>query len=177
MTAKEFFTVILKVMGIYMIKDVLIAIPAVIQAVLQFFSYDAEGLLFTFLIAILVFGINGLIVYVLLFKTEFMIEKLKLISGFSEKPLTTGLHRSTVYTIAILISGILILVFSVPNMLRQVYYWLDYIRQSNEFYLGQPFDYANLIIAITEVIIGSLFIAKQRPLINFIERKRRDATE
>jgi len=42
---------------------------------------------------------------------------------------------------------------------------------------AQSYDYSRLLISITEVIIGLLFLGNQRSLVNYIEYKKRKAKE
>ena len=85
------------------------------------------------------------------------------------------MHRSTIYTIAILIAGIFILAFAVPDMVKQLYAWYTYVDLRKSYAIRQPHDFSGLFIATTEVLIGLLFLGNQKTFVNFIELKRREA--
>jgi hypothetical protein len=173
MKAQELFLIILKVFGIYLLKDVLFSVPPVVDNVIRLLGDSVDIAYFTMIVSLLALGLQVAIVYLLLFKTHDIIDKLKLTSGLREDTLVLNLHRSSVYSIAVIVSGIVILVFAIPNLLRQVYYWIQYIESKNHFYAGPPFDYASLLTAIFEVITGYLFISQKQAIVNFVEMKRR----
>lgn len=175
MKAKELFTIILKIFGIYLIKDVLLAIFPVLNQIFQFFEASGEVGLFSLIFYLLSLGLHLAIVYILLFKTEFLISKLKLTAGLSEEPMKFNMHRSSVYTIAIIVTGLLILVFAIPILVKQIYYWYEYMQAKRRMFGAPAYNYSGLIIAIIEVIIGLLFLGNQRTLVNFIEARRRGA--
>jgi RsiW-degrading membrane proteinase PrsW (M82 family) len=175
MKARDLFTIILKIFGIYLIKDILFAIPKVFYYIIQFAQNSLEEGIFAFFASLLSLAFSVLIVYILVFRTDLVVSKLKLTKGVSEEPLLIDLHRSSVYTIAIIITGILILVFSVPELVKELYYWIEYIDSKNRFFASNPFDYTNLLTIIAQVILGMLLLNNQRNIVNFIERRRRDA--
>ena len=175
MKAKELFTIILKIFGIYLIKDVLLAIPPVLGQVVQFFEVSRDIGFFSFVFSLLNLGLHLLIAYLLLFKPNWLISKLKLTADLSEEPLKFNMHRSSIYTIAIIVTGLLILVFAIPTLVKQIYYWYGYMDARKRMFGPQSYNYSGLLIAITEVIIGLLFLGNQRTLVNFIESRKRQA--
>lgn len=177
MKARDLFTIILKIFGIYLIKDILTAIPPVFKNFYQFLEIDPDVALFSLIFSFVALGLHFTIVYLLLFKTSFLISKLNLTAGLSEQPLIINLHRSQIYTIAIIIIGLLILVFSVPVLVKHFYWWYEYISSRDTMFGTQSYDYSGLLVSITEVIIGLLFLGNQRSLINYIEYKKRKAKE
>ncbi len=176
MKPKDLFVIILKVIGIYLIKDVLLAIPPVISEVFQIFQVSKDVAFFSFIFSLFVLGLHLVIVYLLLFKTGYLISKLKLTTELSDEPLQNNMHRSSIYTIAIIVSGILILTFSLPSLVNHIYFWYEYVDSRKGINHSQKFDFSGLLTASTEVIIGFLFLGNQRTIVNFIELKRREAS-
>ncbi|HET9429603.1 MAG TPA: hypothetical protein VFO70_00440 [Chitinophagaceae bacterium] len=173
MKAKDLFTVILKVFGIYLIKDVLLAIPPILANLHQLLEVSAEMAVFSLFVSLLVFGLYLVIVYLLLFRTAWLISKLRLASGIGEEPLAVNLHRSSVYTIAIIVTGLLILVFAIPQLVRHFYGWYEYMDSRKSIIRTDYFDYSQLLTTISELIVGLLFLGNQRILVNYIETRRR----
>lgn len=173
MKARDLFTIILKILGIYLIKGILLAIPPVLNNFYRFLKVDPDVALFSLIFSFVALALHFIIVYLLLFKTSFLISKLNLTTGLSEQPLIINLHRSQIYTIAILITGLLILVFSIPVLVKDLYRWYEYISSRDTMFGTQSYDYSGLLISITEVIIGLLFLGNQRSLVNYIEYKKR----
>lgn len=178
MSAKDLFTVILKIIGIYLIKEVLVAIPSVLNTVILFSSDSLGYGLFSLFISLLSLGVYVGIVYVLLFRTTWLITRLRLTDGVREELMQMKIHRSVIYTIAIIVSGIVILTFSIPSLIKGIYYWTQYIDLRNRLLTLESFDYMSIVIPLTEVLIGLLFIGNQRMIINFIEsRKKQTVSE
>ena len=177
MKARDLFTIILKIFGIYLIKDILTAIPPVLNNFYQFLEVDPDVALFSLIFSFVALALHFTIVYLLLFKTNFLISKLNLTNDLSEQPLIITLHRSQIYTIAIIITGILILVFSIPVLVKHLYWLYEYASSRERTFGSRSYDYSGLLISITEVIIGLLFLGNQRYLVNYIEYKKRKAKE
>lgn len=175
MKAKDLFTIILKVFGIYLIKDVFISIPPVLDTFYKLFQVSADVGIFSLFVSLLVFALYLGIVYVLIFKTDWLIAKLQLTLNLSDEPLEINLHRSSVYTIAIIVSGLVILAFAIPQLVRDFYEWYQYIDSRKRVFGPEYFDYGRLFKTSAEVLIGFLFLGNQRTLVNFIEFRRRDS--
>jgi hypothetical protein len=175
MKAKDLFTVILKVFGIYLIKDVLISIPVVLNSFVQILnaSDDMGMAIFSLFVSLLALGLYSTIVYLLLFKTAVIISKLNLTADLSEEPVVLNLHRSSVLAIAIIVSGLIILAFAIPTLVKRLYAWYEYVSSRNHLFLDQYYDFGQLFTSIAEVIIGLLFLGNQKTLVNYIEFKRR----
>ena len=173
MKARDLFTIILKVFGIYIIKDILIAIPPVLKNFYQFVNVDPDVALFSLIFSLFVLAFYLGIVYFMLSRTGYIISKLNLTSGLNDQTLTINLHRSQVYSIAIIITGIVVLVFSIPDLIRNLYAWYDYIGLREKAFGVRPYDYSNVFVSLAEVIIGLLFLGNQKTLVNFIEYRRR----
>lgn len=118
-------------------------------------------------------SLHLVIVYFLLFKTRLLISKLNLTAGLSDQPLIVNLHRSQVYTIAILITGLLILVFSIPMLVKHLYGWHEYISSRENMFGARSYDYSSMLVSVTEVLIGLLFLGNQQTIVNFIEHRRK----
>ncbi len=175
MKAKDLFTIILKVFGIYLIKEVLLSIPPILSNLHQMLDISADFALFSLFVSLLVFGLYFGIVCLLLFKTAWLVSKLQLTSNLSEEPLVVNLHRSSVYTIAIIISGILILTFAIPQFVRHFYAWYQFVDSRKSMFGAEHFDYSRLFTSLSEVLIGLLFLGNQRTIVNFIESRRRQS--
>ena len=79
------------------------------------------------------------------------------------------------YTIAIIISGIVILVFAVPQLVQTIYQWSQYMDLRRSTLNDEYFNYERMVLSFIEVLIGLLFLGNQRLIVNFIESRRRQA--
>lgn len=175
MKAKDLFTIILKIFGIYLIKDVLSAIPPVLAEVVRILQVSPEIGIVSLVFSLITLGFHLGIVYLLLFKTNFLISKLSLTSDFSEEPLRSNIHRSQIYTISIIVSGIIILAFAIPNLIKHLYFWYEFLDSKKKDFIDQSYDFSGILVGISEVVIGLLFLGNQKTIVNFIELKRRES--
>ncbi len=175
MNARDLFTVILKIFGIFLIKDVLLAIPPVLNEIFKILEVSVDLAFFSLLFYLLTLGLHLAVVYLLLFKTKFLISKLNLASELSDEPMKVNMHRSSIYTVAIIVTGLLILVFAIPTLIQHFYFWYEFMDSRKGSIGDRSYDYSGLFIAIAEVIIGLLFLGNQRALVNYIEIRRRGA--
>jgi hypothetical protein len=112
-----------------------------------------------------------LVLYFCLFRTDWIIDKLKLDKGFKEEKFELNIHRSSIYSISIIVIGGLVLIRSFPQLIRQL---LIYFQQGS-----LPRDYSSnptwsfILLNFIETLIGLYFITSSRTIANFIERQRR----
>ena len=177
MTAKDLFTIILKVVGILTIKDVLVSIPSLLAVVSEFHSYDKENAILAPLFVLIPIGFYLAVVYLLLFRTEQIISNLKLESNLTKGPLLYNMHRSSLLSIAIIISGILLICWAIPSLIRNLYYWYEYNKYSGGIMSTSTHDFGQIFLYLSQIIIGLLLLGNQRMLINFIERKRKTSRD
>jgi hypothetical protein len=173
MTAKSLFIIVLKVLGIYFIKDIIIAIPSVFGVLYELGNADISSAFSSFLISAATLFIYSFIVYYLVFKTDWIIEKFKLLNEIPEDPIPLNIHRSTVLSITVLIVGLLLITQGIPQLIRGLSKWYQYNKALGIFNSMQPFDYSIILVYVAEIIIGLLLIGNQRLIVNYIESKQR----
>lgn len=173
MKAHDLFTIILKITGLYLIKEVLFAIPPVFRQIGLMFSYTFDAGFFSFTAAFLQLLIFGGLVYLLLFHTGWIIRKLQLTRGLSTEPMPLHLHRASVLTIAILIAGLVILAVSVPRFIYAIYTWTEFLEARKLDLAPDHFDYSALLTSLVSVLTGLLFLGNHKLIIQFIEVRRK----
>jgi hypothetical protein len=106
MTLRTLFKIILKILGIFFIKDFLSIIPQVISSFFYIINSDTVGEGIWILSSVLLFlFLYGALSYYLIFKTDLIIDKLKLDKGFDRDTISLNIHRSTILSIAIIVIG------------------------------------------------------------------------
>jgi len=102
MTARVLFSIILKVLGILFIKDILFSIPEFVFFISYYITaeYGGFGAIALFVLSI---GSYILAAYGLIFKTYWLIDKLKLEDGLGADPVSLNMHRSTVLSISVIV--------------------------------------------------------------------------
>lgn len=171
MTTRTLFNIILKVLGIFFIKDILAAIPQLLSVILYMTKSDTIGeAIWTLVMTVLILLIYGIVSYYLVFRTNLIIDKLKLDSGFDQETIPMNIHRSTVLSISIIVVGGLIIADEIPNLCRQLF---AYFQEKRMTYGQTDPSISYSVMAAAKIIIGFLLIGNQRQIVNFIESKRK----
>ncbi|SRR5690554_3912352 len=166
MLIKTFWKLLIKIIGLWFLLSCISIIPQFLSA-FQFTNgtLDTEVLI---LIWLSLFGI--IIIYVLLirlflFKTDWIIEKLKLENNFTEERIDVNIKSSTILTISIIVIGGLILVESIPSFFSLLF---DFFQQRVLF---EKYHEASwLIFHFIKIIIGYLLMTKVKSITNYIEK-------
>ena len=98
MTVRALFLIILKVIGLFFLKDFFVAIPQFLSLISMSVNFGSNGVspLIAAILSIMAYGYIG---YLLLFKTASIIDKLNLDKGFEVDAIRLNIHRSTVLAI------------------------------------------------------------------------------
>ncbi len=176
MTIRTLFNIILKIIGLFLIKDILTtsaqATSQLLFLILQFTKYNVIAKVNLELIpALLLLFAYGIVFYYLVFKTELIINKLKLEKGFEQKIISSNIHHSTILSISIIVIGGLILVDQIPNFFQQLFL---YFNRDSTIYANLYNSY--LIRCSVKVIIGLFLIIAQKQIVNLIDRHKETKT-
>jgi hypothetical protein len=174
MATRSLLIIILKVLGLFFVKDFLPLIPQFLSLFSLFITYFEDGIISPIVASFLSLFLYGYFAYVLLFKTEWVIDKLRLEQGIESENWSFKLHRSVILQISTIIIGALIIVNAVPDLLRQLFLYVQHIRSQGGLldYNPKP-DYTLLIIYTVQILIGLLILGYQRRIAVYIEFKRR----
>ena len=174
MSARSLFNIILKVLGIFFLKDILISLPALIGVFYEFGDGNVSGAISTLLISLFTLFIYFVVCYALVFRTEEVMEKLRLLDKTPEDPLPLNIHRSTVLSISILVVALYLITQAIPLLIRGLTKWYQYNRVARGLYTSmQPFDYSLVLVYAAEIVLGLLLVGYQQQLVNYIELKTR----
>jgi hypothetical protein len=104
------------------------------------------------------------------FKTDRVINILKLDQGFDQDALPINMHRSTILSIAIIVIGGLLVLHEVPNFFRQMF---SYFQEKSMNYSKTSQGIPYMVLAGVKVLIGVFLMVYQRGVVNLIERGRK----
>ncbi len=172
MTPRSFWIIFLRIIGIWFVLN---SIPAIYQ----YFTYlpllkgatTIGFLLATVGMTTGLFLFLLLNLYVFIFRTDWIIDKLKLDKGFTEEKFDLNIHRSTIYQISIIVIGGLLLIRCFPQLCREL---ILYFQQSSlpVNYQTNP-TWSFIFLHFVETLIGIYFLTSSRTIGNFIERQKR----
>ncbi|HRZ41886.1 MAG TPA: hypothetical protein P5228_04190 [Bacteroidales bacterium] len=169
MSIRTFWSIFLKIFGIWLILESFSVIP-------QFFSVFAgivqypDQRIYSFL-ALLGFVVLTTLVYIALiigfvFRNGWIIDKLKLDQGYAEEKLDFNFSAHSVLRTVIIIIGALMVVESLPMFLKQLYYYY----QGKHIFQHEPtVDW--IIFYFLKGVIGYLIVSYNRGIARFIEKQ------
>lgn len=177
MTPRTFWAILIKIMGLYVVLESLIAIPQFLITINYFFnsntSFGGPPLAFYGVCYIVITAcLYILIIRYSIFKTDWVIDKLKLATGYDDERLEFNIHRSTSLKIVVMVTGGWLLVDNSPILCSQI---LSYFQRQDQFggLFSQNPASKYLIIYALKSVIGYFMLTCSRMIINFIELRRR----
>jgi hypothetical protein len=176
MTPQSLFNIILKILGILFIKEIFIFLPQLVWLIPQAngngSGYDrSNDIIQSVIVVILTIIVIGPIIYFLIFKTEYLINKLKLYKGFNQEFIPLNMHRSSILSISIIVIGGLILVNELPHLFEQLF---NYIEEKSLWKGAKVPGVSYIFLEASKVFVGLLLIIYQKHIVNFIEYKQRN---
>lgn len=171
------FNIILKVIGIFFVKELLLLLPQLLSA----FVYLTEGariggwfILFSVIITI---AIYLLIIFYFVLDTDVVIDRFELTKGIEEENLAINVHRSTVLNIVILLVGIVMIVTVLPSFLQSVFTYFQEKRLADGLFSEQRPNASRMILYGSELLLAIIIVVYKNVLVNYIELKRRNKSE
>ena len=171
MTPRSLFHIVLKVFGLILVKEMLVAIPALFGffAFVGSSSYTGFGPGALLALSLLIYG---WIAWQLLMRTNQIIDLFKLDKNFPEENLAMNLHRSSVVMIAVILIGGWMVVNAIPEICNQlIQFWR--LKSQSLFMENSPASLIQIIAPSIKLLAGLLVLGYARSIVNFIELKRR----
>lgn len=167
MEIRTFWRIVIKGIGLWFLVNTLYIIP---QLTATFSVIDHEigwnNLLIVWLINIVVFFIYLLIVRVFLFKSEWLIDKLKLDNHFTQNKIDINMSSQTVLRIVVIITGALIFVEGLPNLIQEIYQFI----QQKELLKNYP-ETSWLLFHFFKVLFGYLIMTNSKSIEKYINKE------
>lgn len=175
MTIKTFWTITIKMLGIWLGLGFLTVIPQFISA-LTYFGANRNDNLFAigYVIALflLTIGIYVVILRLFVFKTAWLINKLHLEKGFVEEKIELSIPHSTVLTIALIVIGGIVFVDSLPQLCKQTFVFIQ-----QDIRLGESPITGWIIFYFAKTILGYLLMTNSQFVVRFINTKNPNENE
>lgn len=152
MTKKDFFTLIIKIFGLYWLLNCLIMVLPQIAVAIQM-RFNGIAIAFTIVATSLAAGLFVL----LLFKSDKLVDLLKLERGFEEDRIDFGgLKASDIIKISCLIIGGLLLINTIPSFLYQTF--LIFRDNVSKEFAPINDEYRYWAESMLKIIVGYLLI-------------------
>ncbi len=178
MTPRNLFNIVLKIFGLFFLREIINTIPSVITSALFYYNgSNTESIVASLIVSIIVLAFYIFIVHQLLFKTNKYLDYLKLDQGFDEHELSfdeqdefsIGLSSTRILTIALIVIAGVILTEEIPNFCKQLYLYFD---QRMSTYNAAPPDLSYMIFGGAKILIALLLLGERTWIIQFIENRK-----
>ena len=171
MSPRSLFNLILKILGIFFIRNLLDAVSRSFSVLVYFSQYTThKEAWFNFGVTIPPLFVLLLSIWLLIFKTESVIDWLKLDKHHASEIIGMKVHHSVVLSIAVIAAGGWIILNEVPELLRQIGYYLQerklYVR------MARP-DMSSMLMSAVRLFLGFVVVLFNNAIVNSIEVKRR----
>jgi hypothetical protein len=166
MTKRDLFRVIIKIFGLYWF---ILTIFGVVPHVVQSFAIGFDLNMILIIIACLFISIGLLLI--LLFKTNSVVNFLKLDKGFDDENIQIGnLDNEGVLKLAILLIGGFLILDYIPALLFNI---VNAFRYKANFTTveGANVDYFDIATGIINIVIGYLLITNYKWLAAYFAKK------
>lgn len=166
MSKRDFFRIIIKIFGLYsLVLSIFSFIPQNISNVL--FSFDVTMLLMIIASVIISCGLFLL----LLFKTDSIIDLLKLDQGFDDEIINfSNFNSATILKLAIVLIGGFLIIDYTPRFLLDVINVFKY-KVNYSTIEGSSVSYFHLSLEAINIVIGFLLVANYKMLSKIIDSK------
>ncbi len=173
MTPKNLFNIILKIFGLFFLKDVVYFIPQWILSIPfetdnfgkgQYNKEEILSYVLTFIVAVF----YGFVIYQLLFNTNKIIDTLKLDRGFDQQEFSFSISSSLILTISLIVIGGIILIDEIPNFFFNIFKYFQMKVTPGMIKL----DSSYMIISGVKILIGILIIGERKRIVGFIEKPK-----
>ena len=161
------FSLILKIIGIFFIRDVLEAFSRLLSVLVYLPQYASsnEGY-FNLGVTLPPLILYTLFTYVLIFRTDSLINLLKLDKNFSG-PVDLRIDRTVILKTGIVIAGAYMVVSELPEFFRHVAYYF----QERKLYVRmiRP-DVSYAAMSAVKIVIGVVLVVFNRPVFRILEK-------
>jgi len=166
MQPKDLYSIIIKVFGLFIIKDILFSIPYIINPILYLFNSNgnSDGGIGALVFSVVILLIYFSFAYILIFKTNSILKLFKLDDDFMEDDLSLNISKLNVFVISLVLLGGYILIDEIPNFCN---YAFKYYQQSQIRFSEKP-SISNMLISGIKILIAFLILGERKKIIELL---------
>lgn len=171
MTIRDLFRVLFRLLGTY---SLLISLFTIIPQNISNLAYMGKDIILGLWIFLIFFIVISLYLF-MIFKTDFIIEKLRLDKGFdNDKIIFENISNLEIYKFAIILLGGFLLIDNIPVFISQLIFIFKNNLNSNTIIFNDSktiYDYFDLLITIFSILLGYLFINNYKFISEYFSKK------
>lgn len=169
MTPRSLFVILIKIMGLFQISNIFESALGLFASLFTLRSEVSSSGLQYMLFSLFSLGLYILLFYVLLFKPQVLIDRLKLDHGFYEEQFTMNMNMGMVVRIAIISVGIFFFIETIPSLCRQLA--IVYQKAALHYFSDKSDDTTiNIIFSVAKLLIGYVMLTNSNYLAKFITK-------
>lgn len=170
MTPKSFFKIVLKISGLFFLKEIIEMIPQFISFVWVFTEQgDSGNNSMGYIIFFTIIIVNCFLVYQLLFNTNYIINKLKLDKGFEQENFSFDISSASILNIALIVTACIILFEEIPSFCQGI---INIILIKKITPSIQNPGFSNLVTSAVKIVLALLLIGERKRIIGRVEKNK-----
>lgn len=172
MSSRALFQIIVKICGLYLCVQFIAYLPTIFYIITpEEFSVESLFANFNFLIYfILMVGYYFGMIYFLLFRTNLIVDRLRLDEGFEEENFNFHPKLENLIKVSIILVGLYLIIISLPNLISNIIEYL-FFGKNNEYFEFAISD--KIVFPFIQFLMGILTIS-ERSRIYFLIHKKED---
>lgn len=162
MKVKTFWLILLKIIGISLVLN---GVNVLTQSfnILSIGENRAEVISWILPVIALTVAVYFFILWLFVFKTSWLVDKLRLEKGFEEERIEINVQLPAALTIAIIVVGGIMLIDSLPQLCQQIFVFLRMKTALSDSEIP-----GWIILYLTEAVLGYLLMTNSRKITRFI---------
>jgi hypothetical protein len=168
MSIKTFWTILIKILGLLLIFGALTIVPQWFYSIYSAYqTHDYDSFIILISILLIVLFVYFIVFKFCIYKSSWVIEKLKLDKGFEDEKIELDSKGNRIISIAIIVIGGLMFVESIPFLFKQIFVFF----QQESLFKDYP-ESGWMIFNFVKVIIGYLLMTNSFRITNLIEKEK-----
>jgi hypothetical protein len=164
MTIRSFWTILLKVLGIWIVFGSLTVIPMFLSTFyFVHFSESTQSIVAMIVFLLLFAAVYFLIIRVFIFKTSWLIDKFHLDKGFDNERLDFNIKHSSIIRLAVIIIGGLLFIENLPPLIQNIFVFFQQKYMFRESPLVE-----SVIFYFVKTLLGYVLMTNSRKIVSFI---------
>lgn len=167
MKIKTFWTIFLKILGIWLLMSSATVIVQLFGNIYyEHASGDSDDMVLYIIVFIIIAALYFLVLKLLFYKTDWIIDKLHLDKGFNEESIDLNVKFSTVLTVAIIVFAGLMLIESLPILCTRLF---EFFQQ--QVAIRKYSSTGIVLFHLVKIVVAYWLLTNATRVANFVEKK------
>ena len=167
MSVRNFWTILLKILGLWLVIGGLNMLTQFTTAFSYINTYETSVLTIVLMIGslLLTLGFYGFVLWLFVFKTSWLIDKLRLEQGFVDDKIEIEVKSTTLLRIATIVIGAIVFIDSLPHFFSQT---VTFFQQKSMLVENPATGW--ILFYLIKAVVGYLLMTNSKWVVEKIER-------